>query len=246
MVSLVRLRVFPVLALAVLASACAGGTETGNPPLQVKLSYAAYSSDPSVGIREAAEVATVSSVWLTLAEVGFTPGSGCDDQNGTFRAPAIGVGDHAGGVPVTTQFALEPGAYCAVALPFTLAEELPAEAPASLLGASVLITGTLAAGTAFTIESRTATSFVLQPDTGTFVLERAHADTLLGFDVSAWLAYVDWASAESGSDGIVISAERNSALLARFEANLPRGVRLFRDRDGDGRLDPNAELLAEP
>jgi hypothetical protein len=247
MVAAVRFRSLPLLVATLVAAGCAGGTETGNPPIRASLSYAAYSTDPSVRIREPAETATVASVWLTLADVGFTPGAGCiGNAAPVFRAPGIGVGDHASGAAVTTTFTLEPGAYCGVVLPLSLAGALPADAPATLLGASVLVTGTLADATPFEIQSRSTRGFSLHPDAGSFVLEAEQADTLLGFDVSAWLAGIDWASAESGADGIVISTERNPELLARFEANLPLGVRLFRDRDGDGRLDQNAEQLAKP
>jgi hypothetical protein len=189
----------------------------------------------------------VASVWLTLADVGFTPGSGCAGNAApAFRAPGIGVGDHASGAPVTTTFTLEPGAYCSVTLPLSLADVLPADAPATLRGASVLVTGTLADATPFTIQSRSTPVFALYPDAGSFKIEPEQSDTLLGFDVSAWVEGIDWASAESGPDGIVISADRNADLLARFEANLPLGVHLFRDREGDGRMDQDAEALAKP
>jgi hypothetical protein len=236
-----------MLLVAAVAAGCAGGTETGNPPIRARLSYAAYSSDPSVRIREPAEAATVASVWLTLADVGFTPGSGCaGNAVPAFHAPGIGVGDHATGAPVTTAFTLEPGAYCAVTLPLALAVALPADAPATLLGASVLVTGTLAGATPFTIQSQAAPAFSLRPAAGSFVIEPEQAHTLIGFDVSAWIDGIDWTSAESGADGVVISAERNPALLTRFEANLASGVRLFRDREGDGHMDQDAEPLAEP
>jgi hypothetical protein len=247
MVMAVRFRSLSLLVPALLAFGCAGGTETGNPPIQARLSYVAYSTDPSVRIREPGEAATVASVWLTLADVGFTPGSGCADNAApAFRAPGIGVGDHASGAPVTTTFTLEPGAYCGVTLPLSLADVLPTNAPATLGGASVLITGTLADATAFTIQSRSTPVFALHPDATSFVIEPEQSDTLLGFDLAAWLEGIDWASAEAGPDGIVISAARNSELLARFEANLPLGVRLFRDREGDGRMDQDAEPLAKP
>jgi hypothetical protein len=247
MVRPVHFRVLPLLLATALAGGCAGGTETGNPPIRARLSYAAYSSDPSVRIREPAAAATVTSVWLTLADVGFTPGSGCAGQAApVFRAPGIGVGDHASGATVTTTFSLEPGDYCAVTLPLALADALPNEAPALLLGASVLVTGMLADATPFTIQSRSAPILSLHPTGAAFEIEPEQAHTLLGFDVSAWVDGIDWASAEATSDGIEISADRNPALLTRFEANLPRGVRLFRDREGDGRMDQDPETLARP
>lgn len=236
-----------LLGVAVAAAGCAGGTETGNPPIQAKLSYAAYSSEPGVGVREPAATATVASVWLALSDVGFTPGSGCAaEATPRFHAPGIGVGDHASGEPVTTDFTLEPGAYCAVSLPLTLATEPPADAPAALRGASVLVTGTLADGTPFVLRSRTTEAFSLRADTGEFSMATGQSDTLLGFDVAVWLGGTDWSSADSAADGITISAEQNPHLLERFEANLPHGVRLFRDREGDGRLDPELETLARP
>ena len=48
----------------------------------------------------------------------------------------------------------------------------------------------------------------------------------------------------SSGDRVVIDDSSNTELLHRLEGNLASGVALYRDRDGDGALDPDPELLA--
>ena len=245
------LRRFRVLVLGLLAvSACAGcssGTETGNPSFTAELSYTAYSSVPEVvGVHTRASRAVVESAWLDLDRVGLSTVGSCGlAAPAGLTVPGLGVGDHASGLHNVTRFEVTASDYCALDLPFV---QVPAGvvqpgAPAGLERHSVMIAGTLADGTPFTVRSAATPTVHLVADQASFEMRANSANLLIAFDVGAWLDLnFDTATRTAGS--IQISSDANAALLAQFEANLARGVGLYRDRDGDGKLDPLPERLA--
>lgn len=228
--------------------ACNSGTETGNPSLTGALSYTGYSSKPAeVGVRDAGSVANIENAWLDLDAVSVSPDGECGIEGGEpFVVPALGVGDHAAGAHNFTPFAAKAGAFCRVDLPFARVSSATAggKLPDELSGHSLLITGTLADGTPFSIASSATPVVELRAEGAGFELSADQADAVVAFDFAAWLAGIDFDAAERSGGQVVISADSNSSLLATFEQNLAAGVALYRDRDGDGQLDVDAELLA--
>jgi hypothetical protein len=244
-------RSFLTLALFVVASlpsGCSSGTETGNPSFQAELSYTAYSSQPlEVSVREPGTPAVVDNAWLDLASVGLVTDGTCGAAMPVTSAiPALGVGDHAAGKHNVTLFQLAAGTYCSLDLPFVLASSsaLGGDAPAELVQHSMLIEGTLADGSTFSILSDATPTVHLVADTGSFEITKEQPNILIAFDVATWLSGLDWASATRTLGTVQISATENVALLAQFEANLAQGVALYRDADGDGKLDANPVRLA--
>lgn len=237
------------LLLAAPFAGCAGGTETGNPSFQAELSYTAYSSRPlEIGVRDAGTRAEVDNAWLDLDAVALvgagTCGSGAPDLQ---TVPALGIGDHASGKHNLTRFELAAGSYCALDLPFVRVPKSDVGVsgqPAELAQHSVMIAGKLADGTRFSILSSATPIVHLSADAGSFEISPEQAHTLIAFDVAAWLETLDWPSAERAGGEIMISEASNPALLAPFEAALARGVALYRDEDGDGRLDAAPVRLA--
>lgn len=233
---------------ALSVPACNSGTETGNPSLTGALSYTGYSSKPSdFGVRDGGSVANIETAWLDLEAVSVSPDGECGIEGGeTFVVPALGVGDHAAGGHNFTPFSAKAGSFCSVDLPFARVPSggsggnLPDELP----GNSLLITGKLADGTPFSIASGATPVVELRADGPGFALSAEQADAVIAFDFAAWLDGVDLGSAERSDGAIVISADSNASLLATFEQNLAAGVALYRDRDGDGLIDVDAELLA--
>lgn len=214
---------------------CTGGTETGNPSFTGALSYTGLATSQGP---------TVDNAWLSLDGVAFSS-EGCGDAT-AFEVPALGVGDHAAGAHNFTTFRISAGRYCGVELPFKRVVD-PAElgaAPVELEGRSVLIEGHLADGTAFHVVSAVSLTVALAPDDASFELSESDAQLLMAFDFSEWLKDLDFESAKRDETGIRISEDENPDLLTAFEEALPRGVLLYRDRDGDGRLDQDAELVA--
>ena len=255
MLGKMRARIWPGAAwlgllLLLPSGACSSGTETGNPSLSLSgaLSYTGYSSKPDeFGVREGGTVATVDNAWLDLDAVRVSPDGGCGIAGGeAFSVPGLGVGDHAAGKHNSTEFVAKPGSFCSVGLPFVrVADGVAGGAlPTELGGQSLLLVGKLADGTPFTIKSAATPVLELRAEGSGFTLSSGQSDVLLAFDFAAWLEDVDFSSAELSDGQIVISADSNPELLAPFEAKLAAGVALYRDRDGDGLIDPDAELLA--
>lgn len=232
-----------VLWLAVGASGCAGGTETGNPSFTATLSYTAHSSQPNVALRAAGAALRVDSVWLDLADVALRADPSCgSSQLDATQVPGLGIGDHATGMHNFTSFDGREERYCSLELPLTRAVE-SGPAPNDFAGKSLLLSGGLGDGTPFRIASRKMPTLRLVADGGNFELSREDAHLLVAFDVAAWLAGVELQAAERTDGAISISETENPALLAQFEANLAAGVALYRDA-GDGKLPPSRERLA--
>lgn len=236
------------IALCAPAGACIGGTETGNPPFQAELSYTASSSMPAViSVREPSGQAVVDNAWLDLDSVSLIGAGSCAQvEPNALAVPALGIGDHAAGQHNATVFFVDPGNYCALELPFTLAPpgQVRDGVPPDLARHSIMLGGTLADGTPFTLLSAATPRVRLSADSGSFELSPNAARTLIVFDVAEWLADLDWAAATRVDGELRISADDNPALLARFESNLARGIALFRDADGDGKLDEHPVRLA--
>jgi hypothetical protein len=239
-------------AAAALLGGCTGGTETGNPSFDAKLSYTAYSSRPSaVTVRDPAiGRADVSAAWLVLGDVRFERASSCDPEaTSNPRAPALGVGNHANNAPASTAFEMNGDDYCGVDVAFVHTDgvSLPAEAPASLVENTVVLEGTAPDGTPFTVESEVAELLHLPNDIfgGTFAMSPAMPHMLMVFDVGIWLGSLDWSRATVTSGEIVISATENPSLHQAFVGSLRSGIRVIRDDEGNGQVDPGAEVLAD-
>jgi hypothetical protein len=228
--------------------ACNSGTETGNPSITGALSYTGYSSKPTdYGVRDDGAVATITNAWLDLDSVNVSPDGACGiDVGEAFLVPALGVGDHAAGQHNSTAYAAKAGSFCSVGLPFARvsATSGAANLPDELRGNSLLLTGKLADGTPFSIASSATPLIELRAGGSGFVLSPDQSDVVIAFDFAAWLDGVDFAAADRLDGQVVISSRSNPDLLAQFEENVASGIALFRDRDGDGLIDTDAELLA--
>jgi hypothetical protein len=136
--------------------------------------------------------------------------------------------------------------YCSVELPFVRAAsgDVKGNVPAELEGHSIMLAGTLADGSPFSVLSKTTPVARLVADSRSFELSVSHSKLLVAFDVAAWLSALDWASATKRNGAVFVSASENSALLADFEARLASGIAVYRDDDGDGVLDERPERLA--
>lgn len=233
------------LGLGLWLLGCAG-TETGNPSFDGTLGYAAYSSQPAqVALRGDASV-VVEAAWLVLGDVRFDRQERCGDAAAEHvDVPGLGAGDHAGSHAPASSVEFASGHYCTVSVALQLPATSPTGAPAELAGHSILISGTQQ-GQPFRIASALAAPVTLRaaPADG-FELDDAQPGVLLGFDLNAWLANLRWTDAPADGSGMtIIDATRAPDVLRTFEANVAQGVKLFRDRDGDGLLDAEPEELA--
>lgn len=236
-------------ALFLLTASCTlgggSGTETGNPLVRGKVSYAGVSSAPDqYGVREAASIATVDRAWLDLGGAKVSRSGNCGLQPAEDVAlPALGIGDHAAGAHNFTAYAAESAKYCSLGLPFERASDA-GTAPAAFAGHSLLLNGTLADGSAFSIASSDAPTVTLAASEQGFELDSSQPDVLIAFDFAAWLGSVDFKAATVSDGSIQIDDSSNTELLRALELSLPAGIALYRDRDGDGVLDDRPDLLA--
>ncbi len=219
--------------------ACSSGTETGNPSFEAALGYTAFSSEPAqVGLPASNADQVVSNAWLDLDAVALVVAGSCGaSQPIAVSVPALGVGDHAAGKHNVTRFQLTGATYCELDLPFVQATAANADQPVELVDHSLFVRGALADGTPFSILSSATPTVHLSADAGSFSVTEDSPNVLIAFDFAAWLSGLDFASATPENGSIIVSAAQNPSLLARFESNLPLGVALYRDLDGDGKLD---------
>ena len=239
------LRIAPLL-LTLGALACEGGTETGNPPFDAKLSYAAYSTRPeAVEIGSASAQFDVAALWLTVSDVRFIVSGTCSDAHPETRsAPGLGTDNRAVGDPKTTRFTMYPGRYCGLDVPFEPAgASLPVSAPAELSGHALMIEGTLASGTVVSILGD-APPVALSAAGSDFAMQESEPNILVAFDVAKWFDGLDFSSAVQDGSTVHVTKEQNAALFGQFQSRVAAGVQLFRDVDGDGRVDPGSVPIA--
>lgn len=236
--------------LCVLALAGCVGTETGNPSFDGTLSYNAHSSDAArVALLSGDSGAiVVDNAWLVLGDVGFVEGIACNTETPpSGHVDGLGIGDHAPSTAASTPLSLEAGSYCGVRLPLVHPPDvLPANLPSEIAGHSVLITGTLGDGRAFSLRSASEDELFLVATADAFALDAELPDVLIGFDVAAWLGELSWNSAVEEADrSVLVDETHNANLLQEFEDHLASGTSLFRDPDGLGQVRADSERLAQ-
>ena len=243
-------------ASATVAAGCTG-TEVGNPVEETPLALLARSSDAAVvsrgngdaGDSGAPSGATLDALWVVLGDLRFVTDADCAsdrDTRITVRGPV--VAELSSG-PEELHAVLANGPYCRVRVPLDRLNPALVDAgtPEALDGHSVLFEGRRADGTPFRILSRDKRELELRTRSEPFTLERTERAMILSFDVAAWLDGVDLDGAAPNASGeVVIDETVDRTRLAAFEENLGTSLRLYRDLDEDGDLDPGelAEELA--
>jgi hypothetical protein len=234
-----------VALVAVLATGCFG-TETGNPPARAQLALLATSSDPDrVALGASAPGRTVvTAAWVSVDAVRLSRAEVCDIP-GEREVDVSGarVVDLTGGAGSVVPFDADATYYCRLRVPLRRAREPLAEgAPPGLADAAVLVSGARRDGVPFTFVSRQERTLDLRSRDAPFALGDGTpgapgAALALAFDVAAWLEGVDLDALEPEGGAVVIDDRSHRAALDRFEQNVTAALRLYRDRDGDGRLD---------
>jgi hypothetical protein len=230
-----------LVALALSSLGACIGTETGNPPLTGEIAVNAHSSDPATAALRSSEGGiTVDGVWLGLSEIHFVDVALCAEApTGVANVGPLAIANHAAPEVARAELIYDEASYCSVRASLIRQEgELPAGAPAELVGNSFLVTGTNAGGTPFRVIVGPALPLDLAALGGELSLGAGEGYLFLGFDVATWFGDVDLDSAVVGTDGtITLSTSDNSALFARFEENLVPGFELYFDLDRDGEPD---------
>lgn len=233
--SLVRTICF--VAIAAL-SAC-GGTETGNPYTQ-PLIVDAHSSDEgayAVGVPTSGGV--VAEAWVVGGELEFTEDPDCEMAGQTLDT--LGLANHADAGPLARSVTLDPSMYCLL-VPLLSSNTRPADAPEELTNNAVVLVGTTTAGTDFIAY---AGRMEVGIGFGTpFELVEDNPPLFVGFDVATWLEGLDIDNGTQSMGRVVIGNGSNAALDAAFEQNIPRGIELFEDLNGNGIADAGELRIA--
>lgn len=214
------------------------GTETGNPVAQQSLALETRSSSPDVSTDTRADASLhVSSAWISLGDLRFVESSDCEHGAGT-RVDIDG--------PIAVELVeehkqldlhLTAAKYCRVRLRMDKAKDI-AGAPSELEDHSIVVNGTRADGVSFSLRSKRNYALDLRARDDAFEVADAASDMILAFDLSAWLAGVDLAAALPNAAGVIaIDDGSERERLDVFEDNVKRAMELFRDRDGDAKLD---------
>lgn len=221
--------------LAVLGS-CEGGTEVGNPVVDV--GFAAYHLSSS-NARAAGQV-DVDTAWLAFRELKLRPAASCEDRAQVEVTGPLAV-DLLGPIPPALRDLETPaGGYCRLELRWHKVSAPIAGAPTELEGVAVYVGGTRRDGKRFIIRSERNDALELRARGGAFQIEPSISGLIVGFDMQVWLAGVDLEGAVVGAGDVVrIERGQNEAQLTRFEQNVAASAKLFEDQDGDERLGEN-------
>lgn len=234
-------------ACAALASwsACAGGSETGNPVAPAEIALSVRSSDPDlIALSEGTDGSVLSEAWIAFGELAFLNDEQCAMFGEIYGdATTLVIADLAG-AGVVVAIDADPDGHCGMVVPLPARNDvLPAGAPDELRGNSIVLRGERADGTPFLLTHPEDDDLELEATHG--VIQALDRTLLLSFDVAIWMQDVDLDSATVGDDGVIhINAGENVALLDRFELNLECSLELYADGDGNGSVDAADQLLA--
>jgi hypothetical protein len=227
-----------VLALCVSALEPMGGERQAS----VTLGLAAYSSQPSlVGFSESARV-RIDAVWISIQTLQLRPASTCKRSDAKLlvrgAVTAELVRRKVTGLP--TAMKIDPGRYCAFEVELRRSEGRVASA---MRGASIVVQARRADGVRVIVRSRLGASPLLRAhDLQGFAIDEPGVRWVLAVDIARWMAAVDLALADVGTDGVIrIDDKHNAELLSKFDANVEGGFALFDDKDGNRALDSNEQ-----
>jgi hypothetical protein len=218
-------------------SAC-NATETGNPVTQQTLALEARSSndDVSSGASSSASI-RVESAWIVLGDMRFVSSADCDRGEGSrvdFKGPiAIDLVEQSDDL----ELMLDATQYCRVRVKLDKAKDVSG-APSELDDQSIVLQGTRADGTSFSVKSQRNFNLELRARGDAFSLAATRGSMILAFDLATWLDSVDLEGAAPDASGAIEVDDHNDKdRLDVFEDNVKRAMELYRDRDGNSKLD---------
>jgi hypothetical protein len=231
-----------MLVSAWLVAGCGpqGGTDVGN-GRTVKLELRGYEQPPLTGAQSITtqDGVFIEAVWVAIDRIRFVPAANCEeaeteiDIDGPFVADLVGQGVIGGG----PMFAVGSDTFCELKVGFHTLDTAVSGAPAELADRSIFVRGQRADGESFTVQSRLNERLELESKDATgFALPAGANPLLLAYEVGSWVQALDLDSLGVGP--IVIDEDNNSDRLEPFEDAVKDSMRLFRDGDGDGDLDP--------
>ena len=182
----------------------------------------------------------VDAIWMAVNDVRFVPATNCEeseteiDVEGPFVADLVGSGI-LGGAP---QFPVSGEVFCELRVGFRELEVAPPGAPSELVGRSIRVEGERADGVAFVVSSKLSERVELEAsDEAGFTLPAGNNPLFIAFEIGSWMDAL--ALDALGTDPIVVDDTENTDRLSSFEDAVKDSIRLLRDGDEDGELDPD-------
>lgn len=233
-----------VVLIASLAVPGCTGTDVGNPVVDVD--FTLYNDQvPDTGgaaqLRAVGETVSLTSAWVSVDRIRLRDAADCSgsaevERPGPFAVDLLQPGP----IPELTQIEAPSIGYCRFEFRWNkLTTPAPAGAPAELVGASILLSGTRGDGTPFVLRSDRSDELRLDAVGGSFTIDDGTNALFVGFDGARLLAGVDLDSGIEDSEGVIrIENGSNEQLLGVFDDNIEAATELFDDNDDDGALDP--------
>jgi hypothetical protein len=227
---------------ALLALGCSdpqGGTDVGN-GATVSIDLRGYEEIPQSSTESFAlgDGGRIDELWVAVDRLSLRPGTNCGTPDGkiyvasTLVADLIGSGV-LGGAP---SFVIEPGPFCRLQIGFHRleVEDSPPGAPADLVGLSIIMKGSRADATPFTVASQMTEVLTLDGTGGSFELPSGESSLFLAYELGAWMLALDLGALPAGP--IMVNDSENTDRLRAFEMAVRASASLFPDQDRDGNL----------
>jgi hypothetical protein len=238
--------------------AAGGGAPAAPPRGAVELRLTVYSSSAEVVIGEelaAKDAVKVEAVWLSLKDLAFRDLASCRaTPRAQIKGPVMAelVSGKVAGLP---EHVVAPAWSCGLDLTLRRTKPGAEGLPSELRGRSLLVLLRRGDGVPVIVRSRLDRTIALEAvEAEGFAPADGTPRLFLAVDAARWLRGLDLDGAESSGSGagevVRIDEKSNRDLLEAFEANVPAGLAVFRDEDGDGALGErereDARRLAAP
>jgi len=246
-----RVLLVPTLAIVIAGAHGCDSTHIGNPPEQPDINplatasiiVTALAAESGQGLHVPTREAGIDTAWVVLSDIQLTPADDCTDEAQIDIEGPIVVDLLSGTtLPSVPMLSRPAGVYCR--MKFKLQRKpnatLPVGSPPELETLSVWVEGHRSDGVPFVLEEDKPNNIVLDSDEGRLELLEGEQQLVLAFDLDAWLA-PELLDAIPDDGPIHINATEQRELYLGFQKQLRLSPSLFRDGNGDGRLDATEE-----
>lgn len=219
------------------------GTEAGNPPdtrkIEVQLTFIEPESALVIGELD------VDEVWVSFESIRARPASDCEGDQEFRSAPLVAELISGTEIP-PVEIDVETPELCRIEFMFDSVEDgvedgdIPSTIQNTFGEDSIVVFGERN-GVPVEIRSSFDDNVRLDGD-----IDASNVQTfLLGFELEAWFAGIDWDAVVETDGRLLINDETNSDTLDLIEENIDEAAKFFADTNGDGVLQSEDPITAE-
>ncbi len=222
------------------------GTEVGNPQtIESEIEFSGYEHEDARALTLESGI-TIDRAWLNVESIEFSDAADCDGQEisqmqGPFAFDLLG-GRELPSKPILTHHG---EGFCKMKVRLRTADVLVDGSPDELLESSLFIEGTYEDGTSFTIAAELNATYVLAArDERGFVFDRdSHPLVGIALDTLVDATLLDESIDRQEDGSVLVDKNNNQNALSGLRRDLRASFRLFDDREKDGEVDPEVDLL---